>query len=105
MLSFTLRLQWYPYLEQRGIQGHTAAWFGVGYALYCAGQGTARMEWPVAGAIVRTAVAIAGGALAAQYGSGPPWIFIAASAGMVAFACFSLPGLLKRVGYDFAKAP
>jgi DNA primase len=30
-LSFTLRLQWHPYLEQRGIQGHTAAWFGVGY--------------------------------------------------------------------------
>src|SRR5215510_396902 len=30
-LSFTLRLQWPPYLEQRGIQGQTAAWFGVGY--------------------------------------------------------------------------
>src|SRR5215510_3294181 len=30
-LSFTLRLQWHPYLEQRGIQGQTAAWFGVGY--------------------------------------------------------------------------
>jgi 5S rRNA maturation endonuclease (ribonuclease M5) len=30
-LSFTLRVQWHPYLEQRGIQGQTAAWFGVGY--------------------------------------------------------------------------
>lgn len=30
-LSFTLRLQWHPYLEQRGIQRQTAAWFGVGY--------------------------------------------------------------------------
>src|SRR5262249_40826369 len=30
-LSFTLRLQWHPYLEQRGIQGQTAAWFGAGY--------------------------------------------------------------------------
>src|SRR5262249_31168017 len=29
--SFTVRLQWHPYLEQRGIQGQTAAWFGVGY--------------------------------------------------------------------------
>jgi len=30
-LSFTLRLQWHPYLEQRAIQWPTAAWFGVGY--------------------------------------------------------------------------
>jgi 5S rRNA maturation endonuclease (ribonuclease M5) len=30
-LSFTLRLQWHPYLEQRGIQQQTAAWFGAGY--------------------------------------------------------------------------
>jgi hypothetical protein len=30
-LSFTLRLQWHPYLEQRGIQWQTAAWFGAGY--------------------------------------------------------------------------
>jgi DNA primase len=30
-LSFTLRLQWHPYLEQRGIQRQTAAWFGAGY--------------------------------------------------------------------------
>ena len=30
-LSFALRLQWHPYLEQRGIQWPTAAWFGAGY--------------------------------------------------------------------------
>jgi DNA primase len=30
-LSFTLRLQWHPYLERRGIQWQTAAWFGAGY--------------------------------------------------------------------------
>jgi DNA primase len=30
-LSFTLRLRWHPYLEQRGIQRQTAAWFGAGY--------------------------------------------------------------------------
>lgn len=30
-LPFTLRLQWHPYLEQRGIQWQTAAWFGAGY--------------------------------------------------------------------------
>jgi DNA primase len=30
-LSFTLRLQWHPYLEKRGIQWPTAARFGAGY--------------------------------------------------------------------------
>jgi 5S rRNA maturation endonuclease (ribonuclease M5) len=30
-LPFTLRLQWHPYLEQRGILWQTAAWFGVGH--------------------------------------------------------------------------
>lgn len=30
-LSFTLRLQWHPYLEQRGVLRKTAARFGVGY--------------------------------------------------------------------------
>jgi Na+-driven multidrug efflux pump len=38
--------------------------FGIGYALYCAGQGTGQMEWPVAGACLRAALAILGGALA-----------------------------------------
>jgi hypothetical protein len=30
-LPFTLWLRWHPYLEQRGIQRQTAAWFGAGY--------------------------------------------------------------------------
>ena len=30
-LPFTLWLRWQPYLEQRGIQRQTAAWFGAGY--------------------------------------------------------------------------
>ena len=45
-LSFTLRLQWHPYLEQRGIQRPTAARFGVGYY---AGSGLlgGRMVFPI----------------------------------------------------------
>jgi DNA primase len=45
-LSFTLRLQWHPYLEHRGIQGQTAAWFGAGYY---AGSGflRGRMVFPI----------------------------------------------------------
>jgi DNA primase len=45
-LPFTLRLQWHPYLEQRGIQWPTAARFGVGYY---AGSGflRGRMVFPI----------------------------------------------------------
>ena len=44
--------------------------FGLGYALYCAGQGTGRMEWPVAGAIVRAVIAIGGGLLGREIDRG-----------------------------------
>ena len=30
-LSFSLRLGWHPYLEERAVDPATAAWFGVGY--------------------------------------------------------------------------
>jgi Na+-driven multidrug efflux pump len=72
--------------------------FGVGYAMYCAGQGMARMGWPVAGALVRTVIAVAGGAFAAAHFEEPVRIFAAASAGMLAFAFVSIGGLaLRRV--------
>ena len=30
-LTFSLRLRWHPYLEQRAVDPSTAAWFGIGY--------------------------------------------------------------------------
>jgi len=30
-LTFSLRLRWHPYLEQRAVHPPTAAWFGIGY--------------------------------------------------------------------------
>jgi DNA primase len=30
-LTFSLRLRWHPYLDQRGVHPSTASWFGVGY--------------------------------------------------------------------------
>lgn len=30
-LTFSLRLQWHPYLNQRAVHPSTAAWFGIGY--------------------------------------------------------------------------
>jgi Na+-driven multidrug efflux pump len=74
--------------------------FGLGYALYCAGQGTGRMEWPVAGAIVRAAISVGGGLLVIHTGNGLGGIFLAAGLGMAAFGLISLPSLLFRVGYS-----
>ena len=71
----------------------------MGYALYCAGQGTGRMGWPAAGALVRAAIAIVGGALALRFAAGLGGIFLAAGLGMTAFGCVSLLGLILRVGY------
>jgi Na+-driven multidrug efflux pump len=50
------------------IVGPFFGFFGIGYALYCAGQGTGRMEWPVAGAVTRAAIAVVGGAAAIRLG-------------------------------------
>jgi len=76
--------------------------FGLGYALYCAGQGTGRMDWPVAGALVRAVISIGGGFLVVYTGGGLGGIFLAAGLGMAAFGIISLPSLLLRVGYSKA---
>jgi Na+-driven multidrug efflux pump len=73
--------------------------FGIGYALYCAGQGTGRMEWPVAGAVTRAAIAVVGGAAAIRFGANLDHIFMAVSLGMMSFGLFSLPGLFHRSAY------
>ena len=76
--------------------------FGLGYALYCTGQGTGRMEWPVAGAIVRAVISVGGGLLVVQTGGDLGGIFLAAGLGMAAFGLISLPSLLLAIGYDRA---
>ena len=81
------------------IVGPFFGFFGVGYALYCAGQGTGRMEWPVAGAVTRAAIAVVGGAAAIRLGASLNHIFMAVSIGMMSFGLFSLPGLFLRLGY------
>jgi Na+-driven multidrug efflux pump len=73
--------------------------FGLGYALYCTGQGTGRMEWPVAGAIVRAVISVGGGLLVVQTGGDLGAIFLAAGVGMAAFGLISLPSLLLGVGH------
>lgn len=72
--------------------------FGVGYSLYCAGQGTGRMGWPAIAACVRAALAVLGGALCIYLGAGLQWIFVAVSVGMASFGCLALPGLIVKSG-------
>lgn len=79
--------------------GPVFGFFGIGYALYCAGQGTGRMGWPVTGALTRAGVAVAGGALALRFETGLNGVFLAGALGMVTFGCLSLPGLVLRIGY------
>jgi Na+-driven multidrug efflux pump len=79
--------------------------FGVGYALYCAGQGTGRMGWSATGALVRAGIAIVGGGFALHLGGGLNGIFLAAGIGMATFGCLSLPGLILRIGYGCPRTP
>jgi Na+-driven multidrug efflux pump len=73
--------------------------FGAGYALYCVGQGTGRMEWPVIGALVRMAIAVAGGLLVIHLGGGLAGIFLAVAVGMTAFGLLSLPSLVSKSAF------
>jgi len=77
--------------------------FGIGYALYCAGQGTGRMGWTVAGAITRAVIAVAGGAAAIRFGANLAHVFMAVSIGMMTFGLLSLPGLFRRSAYGISQ--
>jgi putative MATE family efflux protein len=82
------------------IVGPTFGFFGIGYALYCVGQGTGYMRWPVMGACLRALIAVAGGALALRLGASIDFVFVAASLGMATFGCLALPGLILRSGFS-----
>ena len=74
--------------------------FGLGYVLYCAGQATRRMEASVLAALLRAAIAVAGGYAVIALKADVTWNFIAVAVGMVAFGLFALPPLIRRAGYD-----
>jgi Na+-driven multidrug efflux pump len=81
------------------ISVRSVGFFGIGCALYCVGHGTWRMGWPVAGAVTRAAIAVAGGAASIRGGASLDQIFIAVSLGMMSFGLFSLAGLFHRSAY------
>jgi Na+-driven multidrug efflux pump len=73
--------------------------FAMGYALYCVGQGMGRMGWPVAGGVIRAAIAVTGGAAAIRLGANLDHVFMAVSLGMMSFGLLSLPSLFHRSAY------
>jgi Na+-driven multidrug efflux pump len=74
--------------------------FGIGYALYCVGQATRRMEASVFAALLRAAIAVLGGLAVVWLKADVTWNFIAVALGMVAFGLFALPPLIGRTGYE-----
>jgi hypothetical protein len=74
--------------------------FGIGYALYCVGQATRRMEASVFAALLRAAIAVLGGLAVVWLKADVTWNFIAVALGMVAFGLFALPPLINRSGYE-----
>ncbi len=73
--------------------------FGIGYAMYCVGQGTGGMRWPVTGACVRAALAVLGGLVCLHLGAGVHWIFLAVAAGMASFGGLAVQGLIRQSGF------
>jgi Na+-driven multidrug efflux pump len=74
--------------------------FGIGYALYCVGQATRRMEASVFAALFRAAIAVLGGLVVVWLKADVTWNFIAVALGMIAFGLFALPPLISRSGYE-----
>jgi len=74
--------------------------FGLGYALYCVGQATRRMEASVFAALLRAAIAVLGGLVVVWLKADVTWNFIAVALGMIAFGVFALPPLINRAGYE-----
>jgi putative MATE family efflux protein len=61
--------------------------FGIGLALYFAGQGAGKLFWPLLAGVLRMVVAIGGGLIAVWAGFGLPAVFFALGLGL---ACFGI---------------
>ena len=94
-----------PSVQQIGAEylhrvGPFFGFFGIGYALYCVGQATRRMEASVFAALLRAAIAVLGGFVVVWLKADVAWNFVAVALGMVAFGLFALPPLINRAGYE-----
>lgn len=78
------------------IVGPVFGFFGMGYVLYCVGQGMRQMGWPVTGALIRLMVAALGGAVALYFNASLTGNFVAVAAGMMLFGAIGFPTLLRR---------
>ncbi|WP_422842726.1 MATE family efflux transporter [Acidovorax sp. M2(2025)] len=67
------------------VVGPVYGFFGLGLVLYFASQGAGRLLWPVAGNLVRLAMAVLGGWLALRWGGGLGAVFAAQAAALVLY--------------------
>ena len=73
------------------IVGPCYGFFGAGLALYFASQGAGRLLWPLLSAVVRLAIAAAGGWLATRWlGTGLSGLFAAMAAALVAMGIINV---------------
>ena len=73
------------------IVGPCYGFFGAGLALYFASQGAGRLLWPLLSAVVRLAIAAAGGWLATRWlGAGLPGLFAAMASALVAMGVINV---------------
>jgi putative MATE family efflux protein len=67
------------------IVGPAYGFFGMGLALYFASQGAGRLLWPLLAGLIRLAIAIGGGWIAASLTGSLAWLFAALAFALVAY--------------------
>jgi len=67
------------------IVGPLYGFFGLGLVLYFASQGAGRLLWPVAGNVLRLAVAAIGGWAALHWGAELGWLFLAQAVALLVY--------------------
>jgi hypothetical protein len=65
--------------------GPVYGFFGLGMVLYFSSQGAGRLMWPLLANFTRLTIAAGGGWLVLHWGGGLGGVFVAQSAGLVAF--------------------
>ena len=79
--------------------GPAYGFFGLGLCLYFASQGAGRLFWPLAGGMMRMAVAIGGGWLALYLTGSLAALFIALALGLVVYGTSVVTAIARGVWF------
>jgi Na+-driven multidrug efflux pump len=81
------------------IVGPTYGFFGLGLCLYFASQGAGRLFWPLAGGMLRLAVAVGGGWLALHLTGSLTALFAALSLGLIVYGVTVVTAISRGVWF------